>query len=129
MITRTLVPESQRLRFFPRFFGSKFLHGENLIYAWARGLCPDYNGGFWHFYTLDNGGFYVAPDRKDAMRIVVDGNGYDGTMSADAAGIVITLFALGRLAVHFESATDHYYALRDYASEHAENAAIFAAID
>jgi hypothetical protein len=129
MITRRLVPESQRLRFFPRIFGTKFLYGERLIYAWARGLCPDYNGGFWHFYTLDNGGFYVAPDRKDPMRIVVDGNGYDGTMSADAAGIVITLFSLCRMAEHFESATDHFHALRDFASEHPEAGAIFAAID
>ncbi len=129
MITRRLVPESQRLRFFPRIFGSKFLYGERLIYAWARGLCPDYNGGYWHFYTLDNGGFYVAPDTDQRMRVVVDGNGFDGTMSADAAGIVITLFTLGRLAEHFESGTDHFHALRDYAREHREFPSIFSAID
>ncbi len=129
MITRRLVPESGRLRFFPRFFGAKFIHGERLIYAWARILCPDYGGGFWQFYTLDNGGFYVALDTSKPMRVAVDGNGYDGTMSADAAGIVITLFVLGRMAVDFESATDHYYALREFASEHPEAGAIFAAID
>lgn len=48
-------------------------------------LSEDYNGGFWNFYTLTNGGFYMAPAGDKRMRLEVDGNGFSGEMSADAA--------------------------------------------
>ena len=39
-----------------------------------------------------------SPDLADRLEIEVDGNGFRGELSADAAGIVATLFALGQLA-------------------------------
>ena len=65
------------------------------------------------------------------MRIAVDGNGFSGSMSADAAGIVATLFALCDLAaqVRDDAVIDLFHGLRDFAEEHAEMALIFAAID
>src|ERR1022692_1022899 len=94
-ISATLVGEAERLNFLPRFFGERFmLLGENAVFDWMGKLSEDYNGGFWNFYTLSNGGFYMAPAGRDVMQISVDGNGFDGTLSADAAGIVATIFAL-----------------------------------
>ena len=63
------------------------MRGEALVFGWLDALSEDYNGGFWNFYTLTNGGFYMAPAGDKRMRLEVDGNGFSGEMSADAAGI------------------------------------------
>ena len=63
--------------------------------------------------------------------ICVDGNGFEGSMSADAAGIAACLFALSHLSFQIpdESIARHFHLLRDFALEHAEASAILAAID
>lgn len=82
-------------------------------------------------YTLSNGGFYMAPDLKNPVLLAVDGNGFEGEMSPDAAGIVASLFALCSLAAQTEEDQhiELYHALRAYALEHAEARLILAAID
>ncbi|MNG28751.1 Antirestriction protein KlcA [compost metagenome] len=51
-------------------------------------------------------------------------------MSADAAGITASLFAICDLAQGGdEKLIDAYYALRDFAAEHAEANEIYSAID
>lgn len=100
-------------------------------------LSQDYKGGLWHFYELSNGGFYLAPNKTERMRVEVDGNGFDGAMSADAAGIVATLFALNHLVAlvyeeggpELDKLSDHYYFLRDFALGHPEAVTILRAID
>ena len=98
-------------------------------------MSEDYSGSYWHFYTLTNGGFYLAPTSDKLMHISVEGNRFDGEMSADAAGIVATLFALGQLAGEVQGTDsgdvliDRYYFLRDFALDHAEARLIFKAID
>ena len=94
-------------------------------------LCEEYSGGFWHFYTLSNGGGYMALASAMRMHIEVAGNGFEGEMSADAAGIVATLFALGQLAAETEQdgIIRLYHELNDFAGEHAEAALIRSAID
>lgn len=131
-----LVDESDRLSFLPTFFGKHLMiRGEALVFGWLDRLSDDYNGGYWHFYTLTNGGFYLALSSNKPMRISVEGNGFDGEMSADAAGIVATLFALGQLAGEVQGTNiddvliDRYYFLRDFALDHAEARLIFKAID
>lgn len=32
------------------------------MYAYAQRYCPEYQGGFWQFYRLPEGGGYMAPD-------------------------------------------------------------------
>lgn len=131
-VTATLVPEHERLSFLPKFFGEKYMiRAESLVYNWMRILCEEYNGGCWHFYTLSNGGCYMALATNNTMRIYVDGNGFSGEMSADAAGIIASLFMLSSLAeINMEDKTiDLYYLLRDFASEHPEGGLIFRAID
>ena len=133
-ISAALVAEADRLKFLPLKFGRAFMRAEALVYAWMRKLSPDYAGGFWDFFTLDNGGFYLAPDVQDKLRVQCDGNWFDGEMSADAAGIVASLFAVGQLVhelqgVEREKLCDAYYHLRAYASEHPESELIMRAID
>lgn len=131
-IVANLVPEDQRLSVLPEFFGiSQMLHAEALAYGWMSKLSIDYTGGHWHFYKLDNGGFYMAPSEEKDWRIAVDGNGYEGIATADAAGIIATLFMIGQLSgeLQTEAMAKKYHALLDFATEHAEQATILNAID
>ncbi len=141
VITAGKVPVSQRSGFLPKMFGGAYLLGERTVYARMERLCADYHGGFWNFYTLSNGGFYMAPEKPadEKMRLVVCGNYFDGEMSADAAGLVASLFALGDLAGYFftkggspelvDLLSDHYSFLREFCYGHPEASLIFRAID
>ena len=95
LTTATRVPVNRRMQFLPRFLGHDMRAGEALVYDWMQALAPDYGGGYWEFYELSNGGFYMAPELGcETIRIRCPGNFYDATMSPDAAGIVATLYAL-----------------------------------
>jgi hypothetical protein len=102
-----------------------------LVYQYMRELSRTYRGGYWHFYDLSNGGFYMAPSDDAQVLIHVEGNDYEGSLSADAAGVVVSLFALCQLSAQYQTSTfvEHYHWLRDFALDHAECRAIFAAID
>jgi hypothetical protein len=136
MIEVTRVPESQRLQFLPMYFGSALMmKGEQTVYGWMTMLVASYNGAYWHYYRLNNGGFYMAPDIDGPLRLCVDGNGFDEEVSADAAGVIAMLFSLGMLASAWadkptgERMATAYHLLRDFALEHAESALIMRAID
>jgi hypothetical protein len=58
------------------------LKGEALVYGWLEQLSEDYTGGFWDFYTLSNGGFYMAPSGDKRFDIDVSGNGFTGELGA-----------------------------------------------
>jgi hypothetical protein len=107
------------------------LHGEYTIYCFMDYLSEDYAGGFWNFYTLSNGGFFMAPDYDKPMRVSVKGNGFDGELSAEAAGIVANLFALSHLAAEIQSdrIIELYHLSREFAFDHPENVMIVMAID
>lgn len=131
-IVATLVDEDQRLSVLPHYFGfSQMLAAEASIYDYMTKLSIDYTGGHWHFYRLSNGGFYMAPNMDCPMRVEWWGNGYSGIMTADAAGIVATLFAVNQLAsnVRTNKLIDLYHQVRDFAADHPEARAILAAID
>jgi hypothetical protein len=73
----------------------------------------------------------MTPSEEKLWRIAVHGNGYQGTVSADAAGIIATLFMIGQLAgeLQTDAIAELYHALLDFGTEHAEQAAILSAID
>lgn len=132
-VTAMRVPEIERLAFLPEFFGERhMLKGEARVFDWA-GRLSRYNGGYWHFYRVSNGAFYMAPSAL-YTRLTIVGNGFNEVLTGDAAGIVFTLFALIHMA-ETVSATDRdrfidlYWLLRDYVIEHVEHAKILAAID
>lgn len=130
-IAATLVPDDTRLDFLPDLFGTRrMMRAEALLFDWMRRLCKDYNGGYWLFYSLSNAGAYLAP-RAARMRVQVDTNGFEAEMSADAAGIVATLFMLCQLAEETgnDNISELFHKLRDFAAEHAESALIYRAID
>jgi hypothetical protein len=104
---------------------------EGRIYDLMREFSADYTGGEWAFFELSNGGFYMTPP-GECLRIGISSNGYEGRMTADAAGITVSLFAMSHLSFEypsFEIFARHFHLLRDFALGHAEAAQIFAAID
>ena len=132
-IIRSVVREDQRLGFFPKHAGKYFLHLEMRIFHTMNRLCPDYHGGLWDMWELSNGGCYLSPALSDRqVRMVCEDNGFEGTLSPDAAGIVTSLVAINHLAwsvpepEHFNTL---FYALRDWALEHPESQTILRAID
>ena len=135
IITRELVPEDQRMSHTERLFGLHFpLLLEPYVYAATEKMsAEDYHGGYWHFYSLSNGGFYMAPDGDETFHVIC-ANCYEGDLSADALGIVSCLTAYSHLSFSRDIAfaracADHYHRLRDFMFEHAEARAILGAID
>ncbi|MFM0224185.1 antirestriction protein [Paraburkholderia dipogonis] len=134
-ITATVIPTVDRLRFLPGIFTARLMiQGEGLTYQQATNLSADYKGGLWTFYRLSNGGGYLAPDTDRRFNVSVQGNDYEGEVSADAFGVIVTLFVFGALCwidneTLREKFTDHYHQLRDFAKDHTEAGAIFRAID
>ncbi|TCG08597.1 antirestriction protein [Paraburkholderia steynii] len=130
-ITATIVPDERRMEILPRYFGQHMIRAEVAVYSAMSLLCVTYHGGFWDYVELSNGAFYMAPRLSDPLPITCDGNGYDGEMSSDAAGIVATLFALNAMAwsTEDETFTDLYHGVLAFVPSHAEARKIFAAID
>ncbi len=58
-------------------------------------MMPEYQGGFWHFIRLPDGGGYMMPD-GDRFHLVNGENWFDRTVSADAAGIILTSLVINR---------------------------------
>ncbi len=130
--TVTLVPEERRLDFLPKLLSPAWLlRGENAIYDFMTQLSADYGGGLWKFLERDGQPLYMAPDTDARFRISWWGNGYEGEVSADAAGIIACLFAFSHLSMRFgsEHLAEAFERLRDYVFEHPEASAILAAID
>ncbi len=73
----------------------------------------------------------MAPVKVQPLRITMSGNGFDGMVSADAAGIIATLMALNQLSWKTRDAhcIHLFYLLREYALDHAESGLILRAID
>lgn len=121
----------ERLSVLPELFDRHMMRFEALVYGWAGRLAANYGGGHWEMYRLSNGGFYMAPSSNNTYQVTVDGNLFSGELTADAMGIVVTLFALNQLAWDLQSAdvSELYHHLRDYAAGHSEAVLIYRAID
>lgn len=129
------VPDEQRAAFWPQQFGSipQWITLEPHIFGWMDRFCRDYSGGIWNFFTLSNGGAFMAPenenDEKWTLFNSMNGNGAE--MSAEAAEIAVCLIAYSHHACRTEcdAMTEHYYRLRDYALLHPDCHAIMRIID
>lgn len=132
-ITRQLITEDQRTNHTAALFGINFpLRLEPFVYGITDRIAEGYSGGYWHFHTLSNGGFYMAPAADTSFRVSCE-NGFEGKLSADALGITACLYAYSHLSFggegFAEMCANHYHLLREYAFAHSECNLIFRAID
>lgn len=129
----SVVPEHERQDFWRRHFGTvpPWLSPELTILSWFSRLCREYSGGYWHFYTLSNGGVFMAPDSQETYDLYCKSNGNRATLGAEAAGIAACLMTYSHLS--FVTArgdmAEHYYRLRDYALRHPESRDILTLTD
>ena len=132
-VTRKLVPEDQRMEIVEKLFGTAFpLQLEPVVYGITDRMAGEYTGGYWHFYTLSNGGFYMAP-AEDSVFHVKCQNMYEGDLSADALGISACLYAYSNLSFSLSDVAReyarHYHLLREYMVDHPEVREILGATD
>ena len=134
IITKKSIPNNKRTSHTARLFGLHFpMRLEPAVYGLTENMSEDYSGGYWDFWELSNGGFYMSP-RSDKRFNVSCMNDYAGEMSADALGITSCLYAYSHLSFGQESqftdiCAQHYYCLREYALDHDEAGEIFRAVD
>ncbi|EPB4202422.1 TPA: antirestriction protein [Yersinia enterocolitica] len=132
-LTATRISDAQRIHFWPKHFGKvpKWALIEPRIFRWLDRLCADYQGDFWDFYTLPNGGAFMVPGTEQDYVLFNALNGNGATVSRDAAGVVACLMTYSHHACRTEcdAMTEHYYLLRDYALRHPECSAIMHIID
>lgn len=119
-ITATKVREEDRLDFLPKHFSRLAVSVETAVYNEMSRICEDYDGGYWEFYELSNGGFYMALESDDPIRVVNSMNYADEEMTTHSACITTCLFIWNALCWKFpevESFTTAYYQLYEYALE------------
>lgn len=127
------LPEGQRASYVARLFGPRFLMVESFAFDTASSLSPDYNGGHWAFYGTCDASFFMAPTEPKEFRVEC-ANGFDGTLSSEAFGITVTLYAYSLLSFSADpdfgqTCAQHFHKLREFMLEHAEAASILKAID
>jgi hypothetical protein len=136
-IERVEVPQDDRSAFLPNHVGPGLEQVEFacLVYSNLANLCHAYRGAVWEFYELSNRGFYMAPRLQHELTLDCAGNGFNGSVSADAAGIVATLYALSQMSfTHVgkpvgDRCADNYHRLRAFVDGHPQARSIFSAID
>jgi hypothetical protein len=133
LVTRELVPESQRMAVTERLFGIHFpLQMEPTVFGITERMAEDYDGGYWDLYTLSNGGFYMAPSDERVFHVTCE-NQFEGDLSSDGIGVTACLYAYSHLSFSDgrfgRVCAAHYYHLREYMMEHPEVRAILGSID
>jgi len=64
------LSDDQRIAYPAALFGAAFPFGvEPAIFTFAQELSSDYTGGYWEFYALSNGGFYMAPKTDEPFKV------------------------------------------------------------
>lgn len=131
VIYKQLVVEKNLLNFLPKHVKRHVIQFENIIYYLAQSMCYQYSGGYWNFYELSNEGFFLAPALEQPLEMFVDGNGFNGFVSPEALGVIVTLFSINGISGQQgdDYLIDKYYALRDFAIQHPERDLILLAID
>lgn len=133
-IIRKTLSGDERINIPAELFGDHFpFRLEPFIFDMAGRLSRDYDGGYWQMYELTNGAFFMAPDEDKPFRVSCE-NGYQGTLSADAFGITVCLYAYSHLAFtddedFADTCTEQFHLLREYMLEHPEVKQILRAID
>jgi hypothetical protein len=132
-ITCTLVPEERRIDVTAALFGIDFpMRLEPYVYSITENLSSEYRGGYWQFYTLSNGGFYMAPHSDKPFSVSCE-NGFEGQLPADALGITACLYAYSTLSFNgdafAELCAEQYHLLREFMYGHADVGIILRAID
>jgi hypothetical protein len=121
----------ERLLCLPNIAGWDCVVLEHTIYDMLSILSDDYGGGFWDYYRLSNGGFFMAPTDQTTYRMRSHANFFEGVVAAETAGLIATAMAYSHLSFrprgsNFAMA---YQLLCEFIFQHPDAGTIRAALD
>ncbi|MDE9429914.1 antirestriction protein [Xenorhabdus bovienii] len=142
-IKATEVPFQNRLSCLKRLFGCHSFRGGKIVHGLACMYLENYQSNVWQcdswrYYNLSCGGGYMAPITDKNFTMHVHDNRFNGVLSADAAGIALTLCTLNyfiwKAYENGDYKLNHWLTerkkwLKDYANQHSESEKIFRAVD
>lgn len=137
-MTAKVLTDNHRLGFTQAMAGAYYSRFEfGLFNEMVRATNDAYSGGYWDYLMIEGGGGY-ARVRTEERFTLHSLNGWSGEMSADAAGICVTLTILSRLSFDAyadnrhsdcEKISNNFHALREWSYGHTESEAIVAFCD
>ncbi|EJG2211559.1 TPA: antirestriction protein [Proteus mirabilis] len=134
VIKTNLVHPRGRDTFWRFYFGTvpDWQRIEGDIFNMMAKCCQTYQGAFWEFSMLSNGGAFIWPDMLEpSLQMFNPHNGNEAELSPEATGIAVCLMVYSIWSFKTESSVliEYFYQLRDYAMQHPEQAQIFHLID
>jgi hypothetical protein len=130
-ITATEVPTGDRFSYLIRRFDRHHDTVDLFLRSFAVELCPEFKGAQWRFFETSTGSVFMVPAGYESLLVSIDQNGFEARVSAEVAGLIVSLFLLARLADGSRS-QEHMrmlVLLRNYALQHPLATTIFRAID
>ena len=121
---RTLVLDEKRLDMLPKYFGASGfgITFDHRFFNQMSRLCPEYNGGYWDYYELQSGGFYMSWSHDEKVTMY-DPNGGEHEMSADAASVAVGLILYSAFCAYFyennQALSERFYNLHEQLYEFA----------
>ena len=130
-ITTTEVPAGERFSYLLRRFDRYHTTVELFLRSFAVELCPDFKGAQWRYFETSTGTVYMVPSGYDSLLVSIDQNRFEARVSAEVAGLIVSIFVLQRLC-DVSRNTEHMHMLvllRNHALTHAQATTVFRAID
>ena len=128
-------PMHQRMGFLPKYLGRAHVQFQSHVYVFAHQLIKGYDGGYWEFYHLTNGGFLMEWDNSNNITINSP-NGSCAEVDTETASIVLNLMVLSELSFSLlvdadtlDKVVHCFHALREFALNHPNSATILKLID
>lgn len=117
--------------FLYRHLGLAWPHFECGVYRALWEASDRFATDEWHFYSLDNGGFFMAPTGVGRVRVQIPSRDFDEELSGLAAGVFATgvslIATLGCLEVSAPS--PEFVRLRAFCLTHPDAISMLCALD
>ncbi len=96
-VTVTEVPAGERFAFLLQRFDKHHTTVELFVRSFAVELCPDFKGAQWRYFETATGTVYMVPSGYADLHVQIDANGFDQRVSAEVAGLIVSIYVLNRL--------------------------------
>ncbi|CDG22211.1 Putative Antirestriction plasmid protein (modular protein) [Xenorhabdus poinarii G6] len=115
---------------FPRTSPLELMLLEHSVIKAAATLCEDYRRDQWWCRKISDKIAYAVPTRADTYTVKVDITHFEGEVSADTFGLIVTLSVLGYLTALMKRDEEaaRFCDLREYALQHPQTQSIRAAL-
>jgi hypothetical protein len=128
----TRVPKLQRAQTMRQYWGDRCVSLEMFVFSFMNTFNDAYNGGYWDLNITSNNALYISLSTDEPVRLVSPLNYADETMSADAAGLVLTIYASSYGMHKFPEDAyilETYDKLMEVVGDHPEASKIYRLLD